>query len=319
MPAAVTALRPARRRLPIEMIGGWEVGLIVFLILLYLVGVYINPRFFGSAAALSSVMRDAARYGVMAVGMTFVIVNKDLDLSVGSLYGLTAAVFCGVLRALLFQHRPLRGDRLDTGRRPVRRAHQRRARHHPARSGVHRHADHAVHRPRHCHRRVRRQDHLLPGQGQGVSRVLLPRREERLGLQQPGFHLRGLCRRRHGPARKDHRRLPDLRDRRQRARFRLCRHPDALGAHARLSDIGVLRHHRRHDAGRSGSRPHRPVGPGPRVDRHRRGHRRRRFDPRRPWPRPRQHAGRHPHRAGRQGPARRLPDDPHRAWSTTSK
>ena len=38
-------------------------------------------------------MRDAARYGVMAVGMTFVIVNKDLDLSVGSLYGLTAAVF----------------------------------------------------------------------------------------------------------------------------------------------------------------------------------------------------------------------------------
>ncbi|HYM99167.1 MAG TPA: ABC transporter permease, partial [Aestuariivirgaceae bacterium] len=68
-------------------------GLIVFLILLYLAGVYINPKFFGSAAALSSVMRDAARYGVMAVGMTFVIVNKDLDLSVGSLYGLTAAVF----------------------------------------------------------------------------------------------------------------------------------------------------------------------------------------------------------------------------------
>jgi ribose transport system permease protein len=38
-------------------------------------------------------MRDAARYGVMAVGMTFVIVNKDLDLSVGSLYGLTSVVF----------------------------------------------------------------------------------------------------------------------------------------------------------------------------------------------------------------------------------
>ncbi len=68
-------------------------GLIIFLILLYLAGVYINPKFFGSTAAFSSVMRDAARYGVMAVGMTFVIVNKDLDLSVGSLYGLTAAVF----------------------------------------------------------------------------------------------------------------------------------------------------------------------------------------------------------------------------------
>src|SRR5687767_15577771 len=94
MSAAVTAPSPPiRRRLPLEILGGWEVGLLIFLILLYLAGVYINPKFFGSASALSSIMRDAARYGVMAVGMTFVIVNKDLDLSVGSLYGLTAAVF----------------------------------------------------------------------------------------------------------------------------------------------------------------------------------------------------------------------------------
>ena len=34
-----------------------------------------------------------SRYAVMAVGMTFVIVNKDLDLSVGSTYGLVAVVF----------------------------------------------------------------------------------------------------------------------------------------------------------------------------------------------------------------------------------
>ena len=38
-------------------------------------------------------LRDAARYGVMAVGMTFVIVNRDLDLSVGSTLGLVAVVF----------------------------------------------------------------------------------------------------------------------------------------------------------------------------------------------------------------------------------
>src|SRR5882672_10303203 len=93
--AAVETATPVvtRRRLPIEMFGGWEVGLIIFMIVLYLIGVYINPRFFGGAEALSSVLRDAARYGVMAVGMTFVIVNKDLDLSVGSLYGLTCVVF----------------------------------------------------------------------------------------------------------------------------------------------------------------------------------------------------------------------------------
>jgi ribose transport system permease protein len=95
MDAALQTAAPGstRRRHPLELFGAWEVGLIVFMLLLYLLGTYINPRFFGSSAAFSSILRDTARYGVMAVGMSFVIVNKDLDLSVGSLYGLTATVF----------------------------------------------------------------------------------------------------------------------------------------------------------------------------------------------------------------------------------
>src|SRR5688572_33136720 len=106
--SAVIASSPSiRRRLPMEIFGGWEVGLLIFLILIYLVGVYINPKFFGSAAALTSVMRDAARYGVIAVGMIFVIVNKDLDLSVGSLYGLTAAVFAVSFSQSYFNTGPL--------------------------------------------------------------------------------------------------------------------------------------------------------------------------------------------------------------------
>ncbi len=60
---------------------------------LYLGGLYLNPAFFGSTSALFSVLRDASRYGVMAVGMTFVLVNKELDLSVGSTFGLTATFF----------------------------------------------------------------------------------------------------------------------------------------------------------------------------------------------------------------------------------
>ena len=72
---------------------GWEVGLLVVMVLLYVVGSSINPRFFGDLTALQSVLRDASRYGVMAVGMTFVIVNRDLDLSVGSTLGLVAVVF----------------------------------------------------------------------------------------------------------------------------------------------------------------------------------------------------------------------------------
>src|SRR3954469_4075240 len=94
MTAADIATAPApHRRLPFQLVGGWEIGLLIFMLLLYLIGAYLNPKFFGSTLALSSILRDASRYGVMAVGMTFVIVNKDLDLSVGSLYGVTAVVF----------------------------------------------------------------------------------------------------------------------------------------------------------------------------------------------------------------------------------
>ncbi len=74
-------------------LGSWEFGLLVFMALLYVVGTWINPVFFGNASALASVLRDAARFGVMAVGMSFVIINRDIDLSVGSTFGLTAVIF----------------------------------------------------------------------------------------------------------------------------------------------------------------------------------------------------------------------------------
>ena len=79
--------------MPSPLFGGWEIGTIVFMVGLYIVGAFINPAFFGSTDALQALLRDASRFGVMAVGMTFVIVNKDLDLSVGSTVGLVAVVF----------------------------------------------------------------------------------------------------------------------------------------------------------------------------------------------------------------------------------
>lgn len=73
--------------------GGWEAGLLMVMAALYLVGLYLNPAFFGTTQALSAILRDAANYGVMAVGMSFVIINKDLDLSVGSTFGVVAVLF----------------------------------------------------------------------------------------------------------------------------------------------------------------------------------------------------------------------------------
>ncbi|MBV9136511.1 MAG: ABC transporter permease, partial [Hyphomicrobiales bacterium] len=79
-------------RSPSELWGGWEAGLLLLMGGLYLAGAFVNPAFFGTSDALAAVLRDAARYGVMAVGMTFVIVNRELDLSVGSTLGFVSTL-----------------------------------------------------------------------------------------------------------------------------------------------------------------------------------------------------------------------------------
>jgi len=89
----MTIAAPSLGRRPSQFIGGWEYGLLVMMALLYIIGASINPSFFGSTDALQALLRDSARYAVMAVGMTFVIANKDLDLSVGSIYGVVAVTF----------------------------------------------------------------------------------------------------------------------------------------------------------------------------------------------------------------------------------
>ncbi len=105
--AAILKGRP-----PSQFVGGWEAGLLGLMVLLYIAGALINPAFFGTTDALHALLRDSARYGVMAVGMTFVIVNKDIDLSVGSTFGLIGVAFSivfspshydyGLAAALLF-------------------------------------------------------------------------------------------------------------------------------------------------------------------------------------------------------------------------
>ena len=83
-------------RPPLQLVGGWEAGLLSLMVLLYVVGAALNPAFFGTTDALQALLRDTARFGVMAVGMTFVIANKDIDLSIGSTLGLVGVVFAYV-------------------------------------------------------------------------------------------------------------------------------------------------------------------------------------------------------------------------------
>ncbi|WP_019816226.1 ABC transporter permease [Saccharomonospora saliphila] len=76
-----------RRSLPVDV---RLVGLAGVLVLLCLVGYVTNPDTFLTEANLSTMLRLAAGIGVVAVGMTFVIIAGGIDLSVGSIVALSS-------------------------------------------------------------------------------------------------------------------------------------------------------------------------------------------------------------------------------------
>ena len=100
-------------RMPAQLVGGWELGLLVLMAILFAGGALINPGLLRlSGDAFLAILRDTARYAVMAVGMTFVIINKDLDLSVGSTNGLIGVAFPSCSRRSSIDWGPIAGDHL---------------------------------------------------------------------------------------------------------------------------------------------------------------------------------------------------------------
>ncbi|PSL05322.1 monosaccharide ABC transporter membrane protein (CUT2 family) [Haloactinopolyspora alba] len=72
-----------------------EASTLLALVLLFVVGTVVAPGFVGADNFLS-VGQQISQLGIMAVGVTFVIINAEIDLSVGSVYAL-GAVSCGLL------------------------------------------------------------------------------------------------------------------------------------------------------------------------------------------------------------------------------
>jgi ribose/xylose/arabinose/galactoside ABC-type transport system permease subunit len=70
-------------------------GLIWVLIGLCVIATILSPAFLGQAN-ITNVLRQVALYGIVSIGMTFVILTKGIDLSVGSVIGV-----CAVTTALL--------------------------------------------------------------------------------------------------------------------------------------------------------------------------------------------------------------------------
>ena len=92
-PPALPAARPRRR--PSIRIGNEETGVLAALVVLVAVIGALHPAFL-VFHSISSVLRDSAFVGLMAFGMAYLLSMQELDLSVGSIFGLSA-VICAML------------------------------------------------------------------------------------------------------------------------------------------------------------------------------------------------------------------------------
>lgn len=88
--APATDETPSRWRRLARGGGGRNVGLIIALALLCVVGVATSGEQFANVNNLMTILRLAAVIGVLSVGMTFVITGGGIDLSVGSVLGLAS-------------------------------------------------------------------------------------------------------------------------------------------------------------------------------------------------------------------------------------
>lgn len=78
-----------------RLFGARESGVFSALLVLVVVGLIVAPGF-SSPQNLLNIGQQVSQIGIMAVGMTFVIVTGQIDLSVGAIYAL-AAVVTGLL------------------------------------------------------------------------------------------------------------------------------------------------------------------------------------------------------------------------------
>jgi ribose transport system permease protein len=81
-----------------RIVAGREAGTLLGLLVLC-IGLWIATPFFATAANLTNVAEQSAIVGVIAIGMTFVILTGGIDLSVGSLVALVGVVIGAALRS----------------------------------------------------------------------------------------------------------------------------------------------------------------------------------------------------------------------------
>jgi rhamnose transport system permease protein len=88
-PAAPARSGERARRLTEIVFRVRELGIVIAFILLVVVTGILEPRFL-ETASLRNLALNAAIFAILAVGQTLVIVTRNIDISVGSILGLTA-------------------------------------------------------------------------------------------------------------------------------------------------------------------------------------------------------------------------------------
>ena len=73
----------------------WQrVGVLAALVLIVVAATLLSPRFL-TVPNLLNVLRQVSIVGILAIGMTFVILTRGIDLSVGSILGIAVVLFAG--------------------------------------------------------------------------------------------------------------------------------------------------------------------------------------------------------------------------------
>jgi ribose transport system permease protein len=91
-PGDAPSSRPPLARRLLSGSAGRNLGLVVALLLIFVVGAVTAGESFTNIGNILVILRQASIFGVVSIGMTFVIISGGIDLSVGSVLGLASIV-----------------------------------------------------------------------------------------------------------------------------------------------------------------------------------------------------------------------------------
>ena len=94
MPFDAFTASNSRRHLSLLTRGWQRVGVLAALLLLVIGASFLSPRFL-TVPNLLNVLRQVSIVGILSTGMTFVILTRGIDLSVGSILGISVVLFAG--------------------------------------------------------------------------------------------------------------------------------------------------------------------------------------------------------------------------------